>query len=154
MTVSTGLALLAGAVSSAALFGAGMLAAAASSYPLALGFDLRGDSRYPFPWPEGVFLGVLMMLLGVGLAVAVIRVAGRSRVARRFGVVLLCGLAAASVAVSVGSNSERRCASRSYDSSTHCTSGARAAARDLSAVVLPVGAALVGLKGAGRRAAD
>ena len=145
MSAAAASTLLAGSFAAMLLVGFGVWATAVSSYPLAFGLDLRGDRPYPFPWPEGVAVGLVLTILGAVVAYAVIRVASRTRTAVRSGVVLLCVVVAASAFASASMSGERRCAIRSYDSSIHCTSRARSATRDFTAIAVPAGVALAGL---------
>jgi hypothetical protein len=121
------------------------------SYPTAFGLTQTGDSPYPFPLGEAVFvpLGLLAIgLVGVGLLV---RWSSRRPAARAWAAGWSVAAAVTIVQVTDGTLRLARCGLVSYSSTARCISPGSAAVRDATLVLLPFVVAGVGLAVASRR---
>lgn len=129
--LTTTVALMLGGTVAVLVTGFGAWSMAAGSYPYAFGMDVNGDRSYPFPFPEAVLVGGVVVVIGLGLGGALVAAARGYREGRVAGLVLL-GLVAVVVGLLAGSASHgRRCPVDAYTQREHCASASTAAVRDV-----------------------
>jgi hypothetical protein len=121
------------------------------SYPTAFGLTQTGDTAYPFPLGEAVFvvLGIFVVgLVGVGLLV---RWSRRQPAARAWAIGWCVAAGVTLVRATDGTFRLPRCGLVSYSSTYRCISEGSATLRDVALVSLPFVIAGIGLAAASWR---
>ena len=136
-TTVQAIALLVGGAYGSAMVVFGLYTVAGASFPLAFGIDLSGDRQYPFPYPEGALLGLLVGACGLGLCALLVAAVKQRPGARDAAVAALGAVVVVAAVVAVTTRGSRRCAFETYSSTDHCMSATASTLRDFAILATP-----------------
>ena len=103
---------------------------AGGSWPYAFGLGMDGDRNDPFPFPESVVAGAIVLAIGLVLLVALVIAVRGSLIATIISSVGLVAVLGGEAVLAFIASEARRCAHGAYIGRDHCTSASTATVRD------------------------
>ena len=121
------------------------------SYPTAFGLTQTGDTAYPFPLGEAVFVVLAIFAVGLACVGLLVRWSRRQPAARAWAIGWCIAAGVTVVRATDGTFRLPRCGLVSYSSTYRCISAGSATVRDVALVSLPFVIAAIGLGAASWR---